>query len=256
MRFYWRLHFKGEGKEVFSKFYRENRNDIFRDKHGVEFPVFTDSNTIRQGVSVIIGHMIAGNRLDGFINHSQLHGEWIDGFDISVGDPAMVKELIRVLSYLRKSGLKTQLTTNGKNSTVLGNLLEKGLGDTVIMEVKGPSNLYPQLLGEEIEEPELLQSIKLTSQFPAYRYFTSVSPLTREDGTVSFLTPEEIGETAKMIEMTTQSKKHSFSLCACNVEGLNDKRLQSVELLPSESFFKYRKVARRYLVMTEIEGDR
>ena len=53
--------FKGEGKEAFSRFYRANRSDIYRDKDGVEFPVFTDGKAIRQGVSVVIGYLLAGD---------------------------------------------------------------------------------------------------------------------------------------------------------------------------------------------------
>jgi len=74
---------KADGKDAFTKFYRAHRAEIYRDKDGVEFPVYTDGSVIRQGVSVVIGHLMAGNGLDGFIGRSTLHGEWIDGFNIS-----------------------------------------------------------------------------------------------------------------------------------------------------------------------------
>jgi glutaredoxin len=67
--------FKAEGKEAFSQFYRDNRKDIFRDKDGVEFPVFTDGRVIRQGLSVVVGYLIAGEALSGFIGRNRLHGE-------------------------------------------------------------------------------------------------------------------------------------------------------------------------------------
>ena len=104
--------FKAEGKEAFSQFYRANRKDIFRDKDGVEFPVFTDGKVIRQGLSVVVGYLIAGDGLSGFIGRSLLHGEWIDGFDISGGDPANTDALLKVLVYVKQNGLKIQITTN------------------------------------------------------------------------------------------------------------------------------------------------
>ncbi len=245
--------FKAEGKDAFAKFYRENRSAIFRDKEGVEFPVFTDGTTIRQGVSVIIGHLVSGTRLDGYIKRSVLHGEWIDGFDISGGDPADADELIGVLSYLQKSGLKIQMTTNGKNSSVLEKLLEKKIGHCLIMDVVGPAHLYSQMIGDEITPDDLARSIKLTARFDEYRFFTTISPVVREDESVSYLTPEEIGEAAKMIEAATGSKKHPYLLRTCDIESLSDLRLKSLEPLPPAALFKYRTAARRYQVMTELE---
>ena len=79
---------------------------MFRDKDGVEFPVFTDGQVIRQGVSVVLGHLVAEDKLQGFIGRSELHGEWLDGIDVSGGDPGKVDDLIKVLSYLKKTDLR------------------------------------------------------------------------------------------------------------------------------------------------------
>ncbi len=62
--------FKAAGKEAFAQFYRANRSQVFRDNDGVEFPVFTDGKNIRQGTSVIIGYLIAGDGLSGYIGRS------------------------------------------------------------------------------------------------------------------------------------------------------------------------------------------
>jgi pyruvate-formate lyase-activating enzyme/glutaredoxin len=245
---------KGEGEEAFGQFYRANRKKIFRGKDGVEFPVFTDGNEIRQGVSVIIGYLMADSRLDGFIGQSALHGEWIDGFDLSGGDPDQADGLIAVLSYLKKNGLKLQLTANGRNSAVLERVLEKKLGDRMIMEVKGPASLYGRLLGEEIDPEEIFRSIALTAGFPEYTFYTTVAPVVREDGALSYLTPEEIGETAKMIEEATGSKKHPYVLRRYDPNSvLDDAPIKYVEPLPDSAMFKYRTAARRHQVMTEIE---
>ena len=244
---------KAEGKDAFSQFYRTNRRAIFRDKGGVEFPVFTDGTVIRQGVSVIIGHLIADNGLDEFISHSVLHGKWIGGFCVSGGDPARAEELIRVLSYLKQSGLKIQLTTSGKNASVLEKILAKGLGDRMIMEVKGPGVQYEQITGQAIDVQELKQSIRLAAQFDEYQFYTTIEPVRRSDRQFSYLTPEEIGQTAQMIETATSSKKHPYELRLFNPKSASNEALKSVGVLHSSVMLKYRTAARRYIVITEIE---
>lgn len=242
-----------EGKEAFARFYRANRNAIFRDKDGVEFPVFSDDSVIRQGVGVIIGYLIAGDGLDGFIGRNVLHGDWIDGFNISGGDPARVDRLIRVLSYIKQSRLKIQLTTNGKNAAVLEKVVARGLGDRLVMEVNGPAELYEALTGESINAQELAQSIRLTAGFGEYQFYTTIAPVLRSDGHISFLSPEEIAQTARMIEAATGSKKNPYELRAFDFTNAPEEVAKSLEALPDSAFFKYRTAARRYQVMTEIK---
>jgi pyruvate formate lyase activating enzyme len=244
---------KSEGKEAFARFYRANRNAIFRDKDGVEFPVFTDGSVIRQGVSVVIGHLIAGDGLDGFIGRSGLHGEWIDGFNISGGDPARADELIRVLSYLKQSRLKIQLTSSGKNAAMLEKIIARGLGDRMVMEVKGPAVLYELMTGQGIDARELEQSIRLTTRFGEYQFYTTIAPLRRSGDPGSYLSPEEIGQTARMIEAATGSKKNPYELRAFDFTNAPEEVAKSLEALPDSAFFKYRTAARRYQVMTEIK---
>jgi pyruvate-formate lyase-activating enzyme/glutaredoxin len=244
--------FKADGKEAFAKFYRAHRAEIYRDKDGVEFPVFTDGQVIRQGVSVVIGHLIAGDGLDGFIGRSTLHGEWIDGFNISGGDPSRTEELLQVMAYLKQNGLKILLNTDGHNSFVLKAAQERNLGDRIIMEVKGPAALYEALTGKTITPEELKASIGLVARFSDYRFYTTLAPMVAKDGAIRFITPEEIGETAKTIEAATGSKKHPYELKPFDPAQALDVRLKSQEPLPSSALFKYRTAARRYMVMTEI----
>ena len=244
---------KADGKEAFATFYRENRNSIFRDTEGVEFPVFTNGEVIRQGVSVVIGYLLSGENLKRFIGRSTLHGEWLDGIDISGGDPVYSKELLKVLSILNQNGLKIQATTIGKNSTVLESMLKNGLVDRVIMEVKGPIDLYPLLIGSPVDEEEMRQSIELTCRAPEYSFFTDITPIVRSADLVDFITPDEIGAAAELIEQASGSKKHPYTLCPVNPKECGDERISSLQELPASALFKYRSAARRYQVMTEIQ---
>jgi pyruvate formate lyase activating enzyme len=250
---YEELDFKAEGKDAFAKFYRENRNDIYRDQDGVEFPVFSDGSVIRQGVSVIIGYLIAGDALSGFIGRSTLHGEWINGFDISGGDPTHTQDLIKVLAHLKQNGLKIQVFTDGRNAAVLEQLIDKGLADRVIMTVRGPAALYKALCGQSLEEDEMSRSIAAAARCKEYQFSTTLAPLVRDDGTVSYLSPEEIGQSAAIIEAATGSKKHPYMLSRFDPTSTNDPKLKDVEPLEASTLFKYRTAARRFMVMTEIE---
>ncbi len=244
---------KAEGKDAFSKFYRENRKDIFRDKDGVEFPVFTNGKVIRQGVSIVIGYLLAEDNLQGFITRSELHGEWLDGIDISGGDPEHIDDLTNVLSILKQNALKIQVTTVGRNSDILEALLKKGLVDRVVMEVKGPTNLYPLLVDAPVEKEDIKRSIQLTCSAPEYTFFTAVAPIARTADQIDFITSQEICAAAQLIEEASGSKKHSYTLRPVNPAKCEDERFHSIEELPSSAFFKYRSAARRYQVMTEIE---
>jgi glutaredoxin/pyruvate-formate lyase-activating enzyme len=245
--------FKAEGKDAFAQFYRANRKSIFRDKDGVDFPVFFDGSVVKQTVSTIIGHLASDSDLSGFISRSLLHGEWIDGFDVSGGNPEQAEGLLVVLDHLKKNGLKIQLTSDGTNADLLETLLEKGLGDRLILEVKGPAHLYGPLSDKEISAEKLAKSIKLACQFPEFEVFTIVAPLVRADGVIEYITPEEIGETAKLIEEASQTKKNPYLLKTFDPESTDNEKLKNIDSLEAPNMFRYRTQARRYQVMTEIE---
>ena len=202
---------------------------------------------------MVIAYLLCGDAMEGFIHRSVLHGEWLDGIDVSGGDPDRADDLIRLLAYLKHNGLKLQLITDGHNPEVLEKLQAAGLGDRMLMAVKGPPALYDALTGRALDEETLKASIALTVRFPEYRFHTPIAPIVRADGSVSYLTPEEIGQTAALIETATGSKKHHYELRPVDPQAIPDGRVKSLESLPDTAFFKYRTAARRYLVMTEIE---
>jgi pyruvate-formate lyase-activating enzyme/glutaredoxin len=246
----------GEGKDLFGRFYRNNRSSVYRGKEGIEFPVFTDGTIIRQGVGVVIAFLRAGTRLDGFIGRSELSHGWMDGIHVSEGDPALADEVAEVLGFLKKSGLKLQFDTNGKHASVLQKLLEQGLGDRVIMDLKGPMVLYNALLGEEIDPQEIRRTTELVTKFPEYRFETTVAPVFgqgSEAGGVRYLTPEEIGDTAKWIREVTASNKQPYLLRLFDPDTSPDQRFKSLEKLSPNSLLRYRSAARKHQVLTEIE---
>lgn len=247
---------KGSGMEVFRKFYAAHRKAIFRGKEGIEFPVFTDGNVVRQGIGIILSYLAAGTDLDGFIGRNELTQGWIGGINLSEGDSSFVNDLVRVLGYLKKNGVRLQFETNGKNASVLERLIQEGLGDRVYMDVKGPLSLYSSLLGEEIDPSDVEKSISLVKKFPEYSFYTTVAPVVRREGKemeISYMTPEEIGETAKLISDVTDSHQEPYVLKIFDPKTSPKNRLKNVEKMPGSAMFKYRTAAREHQRKTEIE---
>lgn len=243
---------KADGKQTFSQFYRANRSNIYRSADGVEFPVFTDGKAIRQGVGAIVSYLMAQDRLDSFITTGTLHGQWLDGIDISGGNPEHSDDLIRVLVFLKQNGLKLQMITDGHNAGVFETIVEKSLCDRAIMAVPGPFGLYEKLGYRPIEEAELNRSVTLTSKCPEYQFFTTICPVREDDG-VRYITPEEVAKTAKLINDATGSKKHPYEIRVEDPGQNKNNACKNIDPLPETAMFKYRTAARRYMVMAEIK---
>lgn len=243
----------GEGKERFGAFYRAHRAAIVRGADGVEFPVLVDGSEVRQGVAAVIAWLQGGTRLDGFIGRSNVAKGWVGGLRVSEGDPAALEDLLAALGFLKRSGLKLQLDTDGRNAAVLERLLAEGLGDRVIMDLKGPRPLYAAMIGAPVDTEEIQRSMALAAGFPEYRFETTVAPVGRaEEGpeAVRCLTPDEVAETALWLKTATGSHRQPYVLRAYDPEAASDDRFRSVEL--PGALFRHRSAARKYQVLTEI----
>ncbi len=246
----------GEEKELFGKFYRAHRAAIVRGADGVEFPVLADGSEVRQGVAAVIAWLQAGARLDGFIGRSEVSQGWVGGLHVSKGDPDAMEDLLAVLGFLKRSGLKLELDTDGRNAAVLERLLSQGLGDRVVMDLKGPQPLYAALIGGPVDPEEVQRSMRLAAGFPEYRFETTVAPVVRaEEGpeAIRYLTPDEVAETALWLKTATGSHRQPYVLRAFNPQDAPDERLRSVEMLTPAALFRHRSAARRHQVMAEIE---
>jgi pyruvate formate lyase activating enzyme len=244
----------GDSKEDFKAFYREKRAKIYRGPDGVEFPIFCEGDTIRQGLPMVLAYLIAGPDLDGFFKPGLLHGRWIDGIDVSGGDPVRGQALIEVLAFLKKQNLKLELETNGVNAALLGQVLEQGLADRVLMEVIGPAELYEALL-PSVEPEEIKKSIALVSQCEDYYFYTTIAPVTREMADrekISYITPEEIGAAADLIKTAAGDSKQPYRLKVFDPRTVKEAKLKGFEPLAKNELFKYRTMARRHQFKTEI----
>jgi len=248
----------GEGREAFKVFYQEHRPNIHRGPDGIEFPVYSDGDVLRQGLAPILGHLAAGAALKEFFKPGVLRGEWVDGIDLSGGNPASAHQLLEVLQYLKKQGFKLQMETNGLNAALLQAALERTLADRVVMFVKGPLELYGALLHRAVDPEEVRKSIALVATCREYHFVTTVEPVVREGGDparITYITPEEVAEAAHLVQSVTGNNRQPYFLRLLDPRQADDERVKTVEALAPNALFGYRTQARRYQVKTEILRD-
>jgi len=192
-------------------------------------------------------------KLNGFFSVGSLHKEWVDGIHISGGNPEQAEEFLNVLRYLKTNNMKLQVDTDGRNPAILEKILMEKLADVVIMNIKGPGALYGQIVGENVDPADIEKSIALVITAPVYRFRTSIVPVFREDGSVSYLQPEEVAVTAKWLDQVTGNKKLPYFIALSKPSELHDERLKFAEAMTADMLFRYRTAARSHQVLVDIE---
>ncbi len=243
------------GKERFGQFYRTHRSSVVRGKEGIEFPVLVDGAVIRQGVAAAAAYLQAGSALDGFIRRGEPAPGWIGGIHLPAGDPAALNDLEALLLFFKNQGLKLRLDTDGRNAHVLEHLRGRGIGDRVVMEIKGPPVLYHILTGGVVDAEEICRSMKAAASFSDRRFETRVAPVVDAAGGLRYLTPEEIAATACWLKEVTGSTKQPYFLRWFDPTACADESFRAAEPLPREALYRHRTAARRHQVFTEIAKD-
>lgn len=179
----------------------------------------------------------------------------IEGVVFCGGEPTLQKDLFYLAEKIKEKNLAIKLDTNGSNPKVLEKLLKKNFVDYVAMDVKGPENLYSFITGKKIDINKIKESINLVSQFPYYEFRTTIVPIIKNDKTC-FMTPEEIGETAKLIYNCTGDSKHKYFLQPFlphkGENALINSKLENFSETPKEILEKGKDESIKYLPNTEI----
>jgi len=246
---------KAAGKETFQQFYTANRKAIYRGPEGIEFPILSDGDSIRQGLGPALAWVQTGDKLRGFFRIGRLHKEWLDGINVSGGSPDMASDFLELLRYLKRNAMKLEVETSGKNADILAVVADENLADRVIMSVLGPLNLYSNIAGTAITEDEIRKSIALVARFPERQFQTEVVPVRRENDTFSYLTPDEIGEAAALLEQAAGSKQQPYCLRLFHPVCAQEAAVRELEPMNSGMLFPYRSRARDFQVKTEIQRE-
>jgi pyruvate formate lyase activating enzyme len=236
---------KAEGQAFFQHFYREHRAEIRRGPDGVEFPILFDGERLVQGVGEILARLQAGDHLAGFVGWNTLGHGWIDGLDLSAGDPSANEAFLVVLRHLKEQGLQTEIRADGRNGNLLERVIAEGLASRLVFDPVGPAERYETALGVPLDPDALRQSLALAAKAPEVRFVLTLRSLGHAGEEVDPITPEEAGRVAEMTAMATGNRQLPFFIQAGKPEP-------GQAPLPKEVLFKIRTACRRHMPRADI----
>ncbi len=85
----------------------------------------------------------------------------LDAVTITGGEPTLQGDLPEFIKEIKDMGFLVKIDTNGSAPTMLARLLAGGLVDYVAMDLKGPLERYPTLVGATVNRRDLEESIAL-----------------------------------------------------------------------------------------------
>lgn len=193
---------------------------------------------------------------DDFFRYLDDARRWVNGVVICGGEPTRQPDLVPFIARLKAARLPVKLDTNGGSPDVLNRLLAGKLVDYVAMDVKGPLGLWANLSGLPGSEAAMLESMRLVPRFPDHEFRTTVAPVVRGGGEISFLTAAEMAETARLIVETTGGGGHKYYIqkFVPRKDGLQDKRLESFPETPQRLLEEIKKAVAAYLPGCGIRG--
>ncbi|MEJ5358145.1 MAG: hypothetical protein WHT06_05680 [Desulfobacterales bacterium] len=240
----------GEGKTAFAEFYRAHRGAIARGREGVEFPVLSDGDSVRQGLGPVLASLQGGARLEAFFRCAEAPRGWVSGIEISAGDARAAADFFAVLEFLKREGLKLEAATDGRNAALLEELFRRDLADRVVMRLHGPPDVHRETLGGKTGIEEIEAAMTWVCRFREYRFETPVvcpSPGTPAPGGPRPLTPEEVAATARWLREATGSHRQPYVLVPCPAAAAEPPSSPAPACL-----VRHRSAARTFQVLTEI----
>jgi len=192
----------------------------------------------------------------GFFEYLGTVREWVTGVVICGGEPTLQPDLIPFIERIRALNLAVKLDTNGSSPEVLARLLAGGLVDYVAMDVKGPESLWPATAGVPGRAAAMRESMRLVARFPVYEFRTTVAPVVRDGGEISFFTVAEMAAAAKLIIETTGGPDHKYYVqkFVPRKNGLLDARLESFPETPFSLLQEIHAEVLKHIPNTQLRG--
>jgi len=135
--------------------------------------------------------------------------DWLDGAEVTGGEPTLHPELPELLEALKRLGLAVKLDTNGTRPGVVEELIGRGLVDYVAMDLKAPlDERYHTLTATECELDALRDSVQLLLKTDTdHEFRTTVCP--------AFTDEEEMSAIAREIEGARRLVLQPFRPVGC-----------------------------------------
>lgn len=237
-----------EQKKEFNEFYRSNRPAIYRNPEGVEFPLFFDGATTKQGSGEIIAYLLSGEALEGSVTRSDMLHGWISGLYPSLCPQGEEDNYIELVRHLADGGLQVHIQTDGRRPELLERLITTGKISRLTLNLLGPASLYAESFGGPLSKDDLAKSVALVEAFPKSEIRLLVSPVRRADGSVTWLTKNEAEKAAEFMAGATGKPSMPISISA--VTELMPQGLQGLE--PFDLFLPYRSAVRNHLFKADV----
>lgn len=213
--------------------------------------------------NLVLGNLPNKYTVENIVNYINENKDWIDGTVLCGGEPTLQIDIIQFIEKLKGTGVSIKLDTNGNSFSVLQELLKDNLVDYVAMDVKGPPNLYAQIVGKKHIDlrDDVEKGISIIQSFPDCEYRTTVVPVIRENGKISWMTIDEIVETAKWIVNETGINEHKYflqSFIARSKDEMIDERFSKDNLpqemwqTPDKLIHEYLEIVKKYLPNAKI----
>ena len=110
---------------------------------------------------------------------------WIDGFVITGGEPTINRDLGKIISEIKNNGFLVKLDTNGSNPTVIKELIDNKLVDSVAMDIKSSltEEKYNNACGINVELTAIKKTVEilLSSSIDCFFRTTVVPGIVDED---------------------------------------------------------------------------
>jgi glutaredoxin len=218
-----------EGNSVFKAFYREHRSRIRRDAGGIFFPVVMDADGhITQDAGCTLARFMAGGDLSGMVEPNNLGHGWIGGLFLSRGGKEDTAPFLDVLRLLKKGGLATEATSDGRHGELLQAMLTESLVDRLLFHVPCP---VPESPPEKSDLELSLKAAKAAQNRTELHFFLDV-------GKHGLVSPATAAESAKFMQETTGDNRLPLVISSGSDEDVN--------------LFPYRTEARRWQVLADI----
>jgi len=160
---------------------------------------------------------------------------WYNGICISGGEPTIHRGLEDFIRRLKALGLSVKLDSNGTNPEILKKLLDEKLVDYVAMDIKGPRELYSEIVGVAVDMKKIEESIKILSALPVEMYeFRTTIPFILKPY-VRIISLDEVKAMVKWIYDLNGGKAKWYvqQFISRHKEDMNDERL-STQVMPKE----------------------
>ena len=180
--------------------------------------------------------------LDYFLSFLDSRRGWLEGICVTGGEPLLHEDLEVLLSIIKDRNLLVKVDTNGSFPFRLEKLIDKGLVDSVAMDIKNSWEKYEQTAGVKVKISDIKKSIDIIRNSGLdYIFRTTVVPgLVEED------------DIRKIGQMLKGSK--AFQIQQFESNNTLDKLYIKKQPYSNQEIEAMTKIAQTYFEKVKVEG--